>query len=420
MTIVQVPCNTELRSMPFARKAGYSPYRTLMDSVGRVQNMSIFGDQQVGERHHDISMSFYLGRFLDETLENIVGGGTITDDDAQLTLSTFTAGDEVEFQTRNAIIHQAGFDAQAMFSVAFSIYTGTDAVVEQSIGVFDGSDGWTISAKGDQLSVAYFSKGTMVAEVIQADFNLDKVDGSGVSGFKVVIDHLNMFRVQYTLGILPTTFEIWGGAQSGWLPIHTVDLVNQFSDIPLIQNPHLPIRIISKVISGTPDIPIVVRTGGLYGGTFGGERSRADSTGFAVGNGADIPAQGTETGLMAIRNKTIFRGLTNQIRIDVSDISVTSDGNKSVFFNLYVEPIITGAVWVDVDTENSVVEVAKNNFTFNGGRYAGSILVNKVDSEYVQLDVAELRLNPDQILVIAGTSSSGSEIRCSMRWGELR
>lgn len=419
MTIIQVPCNTELRSLPFARKAGYSPYRSHMDSVGRVQNNSAFGDAQVSVRQHDISMNFYFGLFDDEILEIIDGGGTITVLDSILRLTATNAGDQVQLQTRNAIIYQAGFESQCMFSAQFTVFEG-DAEVLQEIGVFDGVDGWTLSVDDGLLRGAYYSGGVIIGQGNQNEFNLDKLDGTGVSGFKINLDQLNYFRVQYSVGVMPTTFEIFGGAQLGWIPFFTVDNVVTGLNNSLIQNPHLPIRLRAQVISGTPSVPIVVSTAGLYGGSLGGERTRADSTSFAAGNTVNIPANGSETPLFALRNKLTFRGLVNQIRADIDLLSLTSDGNKSVFFNLYSSPVISGAIFEDVETLNSVIEVAQNDFTFTGGRYAGSILINKVDSTFVQFNVGEIRLNPDQTFVVTGTSDSGSEIRGSVRWGELR
>lgn len=121
MTIIQVSTNTELRSLPFGRKAGYSAYRSLMDQAGRVQNIGGFGDAQVGERLHDIVINFQYGYFTDQLNIATANGGTIDNDKSMIRLTATNAGDLVDIESKNAIIYRSGYDAQTMFTAAFKI-----------------------------------------------------------------------------------------------------------------------------------------------------------------------------------------------------------------------------------------------------------------------------------------------------------
>lgn len=390
-----------------------------MDQAGRVQNIAAFGDAQTAERTHDISMTFQYGHFDDQLIIELLGGGALDNDKAMLRATATNAGDLVHVTTREAILYQSGYDAQCMFTAAFTSYEGS-AVVEQHIGAYDDDDGYVIGADHGHLLIKRFKGGVEVDVIDQHDFNLDQVDGTGVSGFKVDITKLNIYRIQYGyLGILPAIFEIFGGSQLGWIPLHVIDVVNVEIDT-IIENPYLPIRLHSKVVSGNPGIPIEVRTGSWFGGTIGGERNIGDFAYFAAKNNLAYPVGGLPVPIMAIRNKTLFRGKNNRLRVDFTFFSFASDGNKSVNFDAYVNPVLTGEVFTDIDTQNSVIETAVNTFTFTGGRYLGSLLLNKVGSDFIIFSPSEVRISPGDMLVLVAQSDSSSDLRFSARWGEAR
>ncbi len=419
MTIIQVPTNTELRSLPFARQAGYSPYRSNMDQAGRVQNIAGFGDAQTAERIHDVSIAFQYGYFDDTLNVELVGGGTLDNDKALLRATATTVGDIAHANTRQATIYQAGFDIQSMFTAAFTSYKGAAEVI-QRIGCYDGDDGFVIGALNGALLIQRFKGGVLIDSVEQKDFLFDKIDGSGVSGFKINIAFLNIYRIQFGyLGILPAIFEVFGGSRLGWIPIHAIDIVNTIADTQ-VDNPSLPVSMHCEIVSGDPGIPIVIRTGSWFGGTVGGGRTLGDLSYFAAKNKIALPVGGMPASIIAIRNKASFRGKTNRIRLDMTYFAFSSDGSKSVTFEAYGNPVLTGAVWNDVDTNDSVVDIAVNSFTWSGGRYLGSALLDKVGNVYIQFALEEVRLNPNETIMMIAQSDNSSEVAISARWGEAR
>lgn len=417
MTITQVPANSELRSLPFARKAGYSAYRSLMDSVGRVQNLALFGDAQVAFRDHDVALTFQNGIFNDQLVITTNNGGTVSATDAVLNVVSQIAGDDAVATSRQAIITPVGFDSQVMFFGKFTKYSG-DAEVLQFIGAYDGVNGYAIGADNEFLTVNYFNKGVLVGAIKQSQFSLDNVDGTGVSGFKLDIEMLNMYRVQYG-GVISITFEVFGGSRLGWIPMHTIDTIN-LSAFPLINAFNLPISVKSEVVSGNPSIPITVSASGLYGGSIGGSVSSSDLNFFATENNVELPKKLEPENVIAIRNKGMFKGKINHIRIDLSYIAFSTEGSKNVSFRSYANADLSNANWTDVDINDSVVEVATNDFPLVGGRYLGSVLLEKNSDGILQFDVGNVRLNPNETLLITGQSKDESDLFISLRWGELR
>lgn len=420
MTIIQVSTNTELRSLPFGRKAGYSAYRSLMDQAGRVQNIGGFGDAQVGERLHDIVINFQYGYFTDQLNIATANGGTIDNDKSMIRLTATNAGDLVDIESKNAIIYRSGYDAQTMFTAAFTTFEGVADVI-QRIGAFDTQDGFFIGAKDNQLSIGRYKGGVLEDEIVQDNFSQDKLDGTGTSGFKIDITKLNIFRIQYGyLGILPITFEVFGGDQVGFIPFHTIDLTNKQLDTS-IENPNLPITMHCEVVSGNPGVPVELRSASWYGGSIGSNLTLGDLIYFGVKNTLALGLVGAELPILGIRNKTTFRSKINRLRIDMTYFSFFSDGNKPVAFDVYLNPTLTGAIWADVDTNNSVVEVTKNSdTTWTDGRYIGSMLLDKVGGTFIQFATSEVRLSPGDVVFFVAQSTSNSDIAISARWGEAR
>lgn len=421
MTIVKVPQNTELRTMPFGRKAGYASYRAAMDQAGRTQNLGIFGDAQVAQRNHHVSLNFNYGYFLDSLEVEVDGSGTITEEGALLVATVTNLADHASAHSKAAILYQSGFDAQCMFTAAFTkILPEWGITADQHIGPHDGDDGFVVACESDELAIERYKGGVLVEDVEQEDFNLDTLDGEGVSGFTIDIEKLNIYRIQWGyLGIAPAIFEVYGGALHGWIPFHIIDLTNQIVDTH-INNAYLPVSIHIEILSGTPPVPLTLKTASWYGGTLGGDRGHHDLTHFGAQNTISLPATGVPQQLIALRNKTLFRGATNRLRADILYFSFSADGNKSVSFDMYVDATLTGAIWNDVEANESIMELAVNPYTRANGRYIGSVKLNKVGSQIVEFPLSSIHLEHDDLFCIEAQSASGSSVAVAVRWGEAR
>lgn len=420
MTILKVPTNTELRSLPFARKAGYSPYRSNMDGAGRVQNIATFGDAQVSIRNADISMNFHHGFFADQ-LNIVLAGGGVLDNDKSMFRSTVTnAGDSTTAETKAAILYQAGFDSQILFTAAFT-KDESDADYVQYIGAGDDEDGYFLGAHHGHLMVFRKRNGIIEDEIHQHEFIYDQVDGKGVSGFNLDLEKMNAYRIQWGyLGVIPAVFEVYGGLEKGWIPLHAIDKTNAIIDTT-IGNPHLSIHMHCEIISGTPDVPIVLRTASWYGGSIGGRREPGLLSFFAAKTATTIVG-GIDTPVISIRNKTTFRADHNHLFFDLAYMSYSADGNKNVAFDHYVNSITDGLeTYTDVDTNFSITEYAQSPINITTlGRYIGTIFLEKVGHEYIQVVGDEARLNPGDSLQIVARSANASDIEFTARWGEAR
>lgn len=417
MTINKHNANTQLRASPFGQNAGYSTYKSLMDQAGRTNNIGGFGDLQVANRVTSISMAFQYGLLADLVTVDQVGGGAHSIVNSMLKISGSAAGDKYTVTTRSAIIYSSGFDGQAMFTAAFTKYQ--NAVIHQDIGPHDNQDGYSIGVKEDQLVIRRFKNGVIVDEVLQSDFSLDKVDGSTGSSFNLDPEKLNLYRIQYGyLGLLPAIFEVYGGLQHGWVPMHIIEIINTDVNM-IIENPHLPIQTTVDIQSGDPGKEVAIYSGSWYGGVLGGLKQHEHVQHFGDKAEKTISA-GVETPLLALRSATTFNGITNRLRMDLEYFSADADGTKSVEFAVYANPTITTGTWNDVEAGLSYAQTNTTLTSWAGGRYLGSLYLGKVANDVIQMDPGAVRFNPGDSMLVTAKSVNQSDTKLSLRWGEGR
>jgi len=414
MTLSKTPTNTQFRSMPFNPDAGYSLFNSSIDTNGRAELNTAVGERLVTTRSRNLAISFQRGSFSDQVNFMNQNGGSVLEAGNLLSVIATNTGDVGQVRSASRADYQTGFETQAVFDAVFTDYQGT-AVVRQEIGLMGNLNGYFFSAVSGKLAVSRRKAGVDVETYTQDEFNLDKIDGTGVSGFKIDITKINVYRIQFGfMGNMPTVYEVFGGFRLGWIAVHAIDFVNT-SDFPEIENPFLPIQIVSEIVSGSPAKQIIVSTNNWYAGSLTHPKTWDDYTFFAK-NVVVTNAFG-ETPVLALRNSANFRGFVNFIPAEISYLSAaTGLGGGAGEIKMYKNPTVSGATWSDIETGESPIEFADNNFTINSGRYQGSLFIAQQANQLVQFATSELRLDPSDIIVF----TANVPLSLSVRWGELR
>ena len=419
MTILKTPTNTQLRTMPFSPKSGYSMYQSEIDHLGRTITNSAMGDEVVGQRVSQLALSFQVGIFDDQVGTEITGGGLTGKDVALATVSAFNAGDACSLQALHFIDFQSGYDGQGMFDARFTKYIG-DAVVRQEISLSGKQNGYLFFV--DQGNLGVMIRRNSVDEIIvnQDDFNMDKVDGTGRSGFNLDITKINTYRIQFSyIGNMPVFFEVFGGHLLGWIPIHVFDNANKQTFLD-INNQSLPIRVAVEVVSGTPDVPIVVGTGSWLSSTLGTRRGSESASTFAVKNNVIFGATGGTRNIISLQVLKNMRGQVSLTPINIARLALANTGDRQVELDMYFNPTLPDAVWQDVELDESVVQFATNDLAVNGGRYIGSVYASGSGAFVEKFVFDQLRLNRGDIISFVATSTKAADVSLSLQWGEIR
>ncbi len=276
------------------------------------------------------------------------------------------------------------------------------------------------------------TSGTPVDNVVnQADWNLDKLDGTGRSGITLDITKAQILFIDFQflgMGRVRCGFDIDG----------VIDYVHEFRnannlDVPYMQSGTLPIQVLLTATNSATTKTSYFKCAAVHS-EGGFEEDRAyqlctPSISLTAGNG-------TRTHALSIRPKTTYNGIINREDLVLGPIAMLVTGNTPVFFELIIGATFSVApTWTDVNTASSAFEYGTGG-TFSGlatgaiviaSGYAAASAQTKesitamITSKYpCSLDRAgNVRANGTYTLVVTGLGGA-SAMQTSFNFKEIR
>lgn len=239
--------------------------------------------------------------------------------------------------------------------------------------------------------------------VVQSSWSEDVMDGSGGSGMTLDTTKGNVYQIRYQwLGFGMIRFYIEDSVTGMFKLVHKIQYANANTD-PSIDNPTLPIYLRVGNTSNTSDI--VLKTASLAGFIEGNEEFRGPSraeTAFNTSVGTTIIP------ILSIRNKIVYQGKLNRVKIRQQILSLATDATNIIKFRLLLDPVLIGSSWSDVDTNTSVAQVDTSATSCTGGIELLSIDLTKTDSELINISNLNAFLLPGNHITITAQAVAGS------------
>jgi len=299
--------------------------------------------------------------FWDELLES--GGGiTATTPSAEKPyldfVSTVSTAGKLTRQTFRRFNYEPGKSQLLWFTGVINL-SGGGAGVERRVGYFDDNNGLFFEDNESVMGVTVRSNnsGTPVdTTVVQADWNLDKMDGAGgstnPSGFTVDWTKAQIFIVDFQW--LSTGRVRFGLDLEGTICyVHQVVTAN-ILEIPWCSTPNLPLRFQMITTSASPVSSMrqicstIISEGGV------------DPVGHthAIATVSHVNANIADTiyALLGIRLRTTHLGAT----VEVREISILSETNDNFEWLLLLNPTVAGTFTYS-DFDSSVAQSATGN-----------------------------------------------------------
>lgn len=393
---------------------GNGEFISLADSAGRTPSYGIFGDTTIGERISHISISFAYNNSVSSLRTAVTAnGGGVTNSAALLIASSSTATNgTVEIESLDAIRYIPGHDAFALFT---AIFTTPKADSYQRIGPMITSDGFFIGFSGTSFVVGR-RKGSV--ETTESTLNLDPLDGTGPSQFKIDFTKNNIFRIAWGyLGIAPVFFEVYGGYDTGWIPFHVIDLTNVATGTHH-NIPYLPIKI--EVGNTGNNTAMTVSSGSWSGGVIGAASMDAADRHYAASNNKAVTV---ETNIISLKNAATFQSKTNRVRVKINSVSMaaTNSGNNTASIKVYLNTTLGGSPsYTDVSTADSIVSYDIAGTTITGGTLKavyGLGASGEMLKEYGDQDT--MFLYPGDVLTFACVPTGGTATTLiGINWSE--
>lgn len=325
-------------------------------NVSALANADAFGRNRVSE-------PFTLGDYkhvygLDPNfIDYAVNGGTTTfqaNKACAHLATTSNSSSRIVHQTKMYHHYMPG-KSQLILS-SFNFYGATANVVKRT-GYFDDNNGIFLQQNGSgvlSMVIRSFVNGSVAENPkTQAEWNVDKCDGTGPSGFSIDITKTQLFWCDFQwLGVGRVRV---GFVHDGkFIVCHNFYHSNNLATVYL-SNPNLPVRCEVVNVGTTTGAYMdqvcstVISEGGYA--ESGTDFSVSNTTLRSIAAGATLP-------VLAIRLKNTFRTYSNRFTIRSGNISLLSTASNIRWSLIKVSGnagLNTGA-WSDVDTDVSAVE----------------------------------------------------------------
>jgi len=336
---------------------------------------------------------------------------------------TSTVGSKVIRQTLNTQRYTPGRPS----SLSYAMRLQAPVVgIRRRLGLFNGTDGFFFEDDGGTYScviVSSTSGSTVYNRVTRANWNGDKLNGTGTSGLTLDLATIQLLNIQYEwygAGQVIFQFIINGDP----ITVQTFNSAN-IGTTPWCKTPFLPIRL---------EIENTAAATGPYYMWHGSNSLISDGSTAKLGTGQNIltpltgiraTAANTFYPIVSIRLKsTALQGIVLPTSFQIATLD-----NANVFFKLIRNATMNGT-WVDMPDANSFVQY---NYTSTGAITNGTDLfsgfipnssggvVNKLDPDTVyQIGRSSLGTVSDTITLAAAATTTNKDMVGSLTWIEQR
>lgn len=326
----------------------YDPFKPEIDAFGRLRTSDPF---TLGDYKHLYS--------IDPDFVNVLSGvgSTITFEanQAAAILQSGTGNNGYAIHQTKRYHHYMPGKSQLIFST-FNFGTAQQNVTKRT-GYFDDRDGIFFEQEPDGTlnfvirSYVTAGIGTSERRIPQSQWNKDKLDGSGVSGFNLDITKTQLFFTDFEwlgVGRVRCGFSLDG------LNIVAHEFYNS-NTLPTVymSNPNLPVRCEvrnsgTQVGAGGSFIQLCSTVMSEGGYTEAGREFSHASPLRTVGIGSTVP-------IIAVRLKNSFKGYPNRGTIKLEDVTVFSVGSNVKYEVVKLRSSIginTSGTWVSENSES--------------------------------------------------------------------
>ena len=308
--------------------------------------------------------------------EALTGSGTVTYTANKSTVNlnvTTASGDKVIRQSKRVMSYQPG---KSLLILNTFVMNTPEADLKQKVGTFDANNGIFFMADGTTLKIVrrtYTSGSAVDTEKSQSEWNGDKLDGTGASGYDLNVDKACILFTDYEwlgMGAVRVGFVIDGK----FITAHTFYNANDLTTV-YMQTANLPIRYeieTTGTISGAAVLQQVCSTCIIEGG-YAPEGIKQMIGTSQINAGVNLTTANTYYNIATIRIKS---GRPYAVIIP-SGLDVLNISNNDFEFGLFVNATPSSAFSYTSFSDNVEYDLTTVDLTATGTRIAGGYMGGK-------------------------------------------
>ena len=371
-----------------------------------------FGELQTAELSPLFQITHPYGINLDLVTTASNGGAAVTYNSVNRVIQIASDGINTSASLRSA--KPAKYRNGQGMNVRFTTIFGTPTVGSmQMAGWGDATEGFFFAYSGSNFGIIRQRSGSAVEFISQSSWNIDRMDGSSnsfnPSGQLLNPQLGNVYEIQAQwLGYGAIQYFIESKDTGRFAPVHLIKYANT-STTASIGNPTNPI--IFRVENTTASSPVTMSNASMA----------AFVEGKIIFNGVNYSSDGSpgataNKNMLTLFNPSTFNGYTNKTSLLLKTLTVLTDGNNAITFNIVKNGTLTGTVFNTVNVNSpSQIDIAAT-YTAGTGRSAYKTILNKVDSKTIDISSYEIFCQPGETISIIATGGANTGALVSLSW----
>lgn len=322
-------------------------------------SMDAFGNLRVSSAVVLGAYEYTNSDMADLFTDDVVGGSLTRDVDARHMVFSVNSsnGSSVSRTSNRYHYYQPGVGNLVIITLAHGDAGKANNVREW--GYADESDGLLFRLTGTTLQVVLRSSvsGSVVEEIVdQANWNGDKLDGTGTSGMDIDLTKANFFWIDFAwLGVGPARFGVLAPDGSRWV-CHTFENPNNRIGAYMASG-SLPLHFHNYntgVTAGTSEFKLICSA--IYA------ESAIDYTFWRSSiDAGNTRAVTTGTPIVSMKPSLTYNGVTNRVGIYPECISIFVSGGP-VKVQIIDDAVLSGATW-GINKDTVLGDTAATSYT---------------------------------------------------------
>jgi hypothetical protein len=340
---------------------------------------------------------------------------------------TSSSGSEVVRETTKVFSYQPG---KSLLVLNTFVMSAAKTNLRQRVGYYGAANGYYLQLNNSTLSLVErtsVSGGLVEITVNQSSWNVDKLDGTGVSGVTLDITKAQiLFMDLEWLGV--GTVRIGFVIDGNFYVCHKFHHANIITST-YITTASLPIRYEitnTGATSGTSTLKQICSTVLSEGGYQLNGLQQA--VGIPVTTPRNLAVAGTFYPMVSIRLKASPNRLDAIVICTAISVIATSTGHYN--WQVIASGTTTAGTWVDAPDDSSV-QYNITGTSFTGGRILASGFFASTNQSSTQVDILKealfktqlerngLTSSPFELTIVVATDNAGGDILASMDWEEI-
>ena len=254
----------------------------------------------------------------------------------------------------------------------------------------------------------------------QSSWNIDRCDGSGISGFNINPQKGNVYQIGFQyLGFGNAFFAIENPLSGRGIPVHMIQNTNARTT-PVLKNPQASVRLVSANFGSTTNVK--PKTASMAAFTEGMIK-KLDPR-FAISNTFSYNSA-VESPVLALKANRVYNDVSCFSEFDILRIAASNESTaKTLIVSLYKDVRIGGAVnFKYTDSNNSAVSYALLTAGTNTVDVTGKIpfltfAIGANSAQTINIGEEELVFNVGEIVVISIHTSGPISGEIGVNWFE--